>query len=177
VAGVSLALAACGGGGGTERNASQTQAVTTASPTSSSDPLEGEWRAEFTCQQTVRAIERRLPATQVGSLKEFLGTWWQVEPKKNDPCHSATGLVAVMARFADGNLALCDAETGDCEVSATYELLDDHSISVNDEEGNLCTECPVTWKFEINGDELTFHVSPDLFVIGTWEAAPWIRAS
>ena len=181
VAVVSLALAACGGDSGTDLNAEPTQAVTAASPSSPSDPLEGEWRAEFTCQESVRAIERRLSAKeiseQVGSLTRVLGASWQVKPKNDDPCHGASGMVAVLARFADGNLALCDGETGACEVSATYELVGDNSISVNDEEGNLCGPCPVTWKFEITGDEMTFHVSPDAFVISTWEATPWVRES
>lgn len=75
---------------------------------------------------------------------------------------------------------MCDAETLQCEVNATYELLDKHSIRVDDQEGNLCDSklgCPIRWEFERTGDELRFQVSPDAFVLGAWEASPWIRES
>lgn len=178
---VSLALVACGGDNGQSAEPpSQAPAAATSPPASQADSLEGEWRSEFTCQESVRAIERRLSAKQiheqVGSLKPVLGEFWQVEPTKGDPCHGASGTAAVLARFAEGNLALCNPETGQCEVNATYELVDDHTISVDDPEGNLCP-CPARWRFEIADDELTFRVSPDAHVVSTWEAAPWVRAS
>ena len=31
--------------------------------------------------------------------------------------------------------------------------------------------------FEIAGDEVTFRVEPDIFIIATWEAAPFHRVS
>jgi hypothetical protein len=180
-AAVSLVLAACGGSGGTTgEDTSQTPAATT-EPAGQAGPLEGVWSTEFTCQDSVRAIESRLSAKQIeeqaGSLSVVLGAQgWQVTPTKDDPCHGATGSVALLARFADGNLALGDAKTGTYEVSATYELIDDHSISVNDPSENLCP-CPGEWGFEIEGDQLTFHVEPDPWMVGAWEAAPWVRES
>ena len=192
-AATSLVLAACGRGGGTSgQGASQAPTTTaapaaaaaTSPPTSSADPLKGAWRTEFTCQDSVRAIQRRLSAKQihqqVGSWKSFLREFqgWVAEPTKNDPCHGATGTVAVLARFAQGDLALLNAKTGELGASARYELAGDHSIRVNDKEGNLCDPaggCPVTWEFKVSGDKLTFHVSADAYVVGTWEAAPWVR--
>ena len=56
-AAMSMVLAACGGGGGTtEEDAPRTPAVTT-EPTGQVDPIEGEWRADFTCKESLRAIE------------------------------------------------------------------------------------------------------------------------
>jgi hypothetical protein len=185
---LSLVLAACGGGGDTTGQAASPTPATKAatSPTTSADPLEGDWRTEFTCQDSLRAIRSRLSEEeileQVGSWKEFMGGWGG-EPTDDDPCNEAAGTHAFVARFADGNLALCDATTGGCDVHATYELVSDHSISLNDPEGNLCegtkppTGCPVTWKFDISGEELTFHLPPDAFTIGLWEAASWTRES
>lgn len=179
----SLALAACGGGSATQQRASKPPTETSEKSPRSSDPLEGEWRTEFTCRESVEAIERRLSAKQihkqVGTWKAFLEVWG-AKPTKKDPCHRATGTTALLARFADGNLALCDAETLQCEVNATYELVDKQSIMVDDQEGNLCDAklgCPIKWKFKLAGDKLTFRVSPDAFVLGTWESAPWVRAS
>jgi hypothetical protein len=179
VAAASVALAACGGSDGTEQRASEPQTATTEKPSGSSDPLEGEWRTEFTCRESVDAIQRRLSPRQihqqVGTWKAFLEVW-EAKPTRKDPCHQASVTTALLARFADGNLSLCDAETLQCDVSATYELVGKHSIKVDDQEGNLCeSNCPVRWEFETTGDELRLHVSPDAFVIGAWEASPWIR--
>lgn len=192
VAAMSVVAAACGGGGRTtEQGASQAPAstqpattpppATTPAPTSSADPLQGEWRTEFGCEQSVEAIQRRLTQKQV---LEQIGTWkgflevWGGKPTKDDLCHGASGKVAFVARFLEGSLALCD-ETGECEVNATYELVGDGAIRLNDPQGNLCTGagCETTWRFKISGQTLTFHVQRDAYVLGLWEAAPWTRES
>lgn len=184
---VSLVLSACGEGGGTTGQIASPPLATSApasSPTTSADPLDGDWRIEFTCQASLQAIRARLSEKeileQVGSWKAFMGGWGG-KPTDGDPCRGATGTAAFVARFADGDLALCDAKTGGCDVHASYELVDDHSIRVNDPDGNLCegtkppTACPVTWRFEITSEELTFHLPPDAFSIGLWEAGSWTR--
>jgi hypothetical protein len=174
-----LAFAACGNDGSNGEAASESPTSTaTQAATDSSDPLEGEWRTEFTCRDSVAAIQRRLSPQQIqrqiGGWKEFLAVWG-AKPTSEDPCHRATGTTALLARFTDGNLALCDAKTLQCEVNATYELVHENSIKVDDPEGNLCSHCPVEWEFELSGDELRFRVSPDAFVLSAWEASPWIR--
>jgi hypothetical protein len=185
VAAISLVVAACGGGGrATDQGASQAPATTQAAPpaTTSADPLEGDWRNESTCQDSLQALRRRLSDKEVLESKYVHG-WkdllspWGGEPTNDDPCHGATGTRAFVARFSDGNLALCDAQTGGCEVHATYKPVGDHSFVVEDPSENLCP-CPATWEFEIVGDRLTIHVEPaDPFTVSTWEAAPWIRES
>jgi hypothetical protein len=179
MAAISLVLAACGGGGGTTGEAASPTGVATTEPTSQADPLEGEWRAEYTCQDSLRAIKSHLSAKQireqVGSLGSFMEGGWGGEPTKDDPCHGVTGTKETLIRFADGNLGLVDVDTGE-GVQAIYELVDDHTIIVNDPSDNLCP-CPGTWEFEIAGDQVTFHVEPDIYIIGTWEAAPFHRAN
>jgi hypothetical protein len=182
---VSLVLAACGGGGGTTGQvASSAPATPQAAPnppaTTSADPLQGDWRNESTCQDSLRALRRRLSDKEVLKNKYVHG-WkdvlspWGGEPTNDDPCHGATGTRAFVARFADGNLTLCDAQTGGCDVHATYKLVGDHSFTINDPSDNLCP-CPATWDFEMVGDRLTIHVEPaDPFTVSTWEAAPWTR--
>jgi hypothetical protein len=187
-AAIAVVLAACGGGGVTTGQAASQAPATGApatSPTTSADPLEGEWRNESTCQDALRALRRRLSDKEVLENKGVHG-WkdllfpWGGEPTNDDPCHGATGTRAFVARFADGNLALCDAQTGGCDVNAaTYELIGDHSFTINsDPSDNLCP-CPTKpWLYEISGDRLTIHVEPaDPFGVSTWEAAPWIRES
>jgi hypothetical protein len=183
VAVLALALAACGGGSGNGgEQALQTPATTTSPPAAHGDPLEGEWRAEFTCRESVQAVERRLSAKQMGTswkdvLRGFGGKWSNVEPTKDDPCHGAPGTVALLARFADGNLALLNAESGELGAQARYELVGDHAIRVDESEDALCGPCPARWTFEIAGDELTFRVQPGAHIVSTWEAAPWVRVS
>jgi hypothetical protein len=180
----SLMLAACGGGGGTSaEQASQAPAATTSPAAGQADPLRGEWRAEVSCQESVRAVQRRLSAKQMREqgtnwkdvLRGFGGKWSGVEPTKDDPCHGAPGTMALLARFAEGNLALLNAESGELGAQARYELVDEHTISVDESEDALCAPCPVRWTFEIAGDELTFRVQPGAHVLSAWEAAPWIR--
>ena len=181
---VSLLLAACGGGSGTSaEQASQAPAATTSPAAGQADPREGEWRTEVSCQASVRAVQRRLSAKQMREqgtswkdvLRGFGGKWLGVEPTRDDPCHGAPGTMALLARFAEGNLALVNAESGELGAQARYELVDDHTISLDESEDALCAPCPVRWTFEIAGDELTFRVQPGAHVLTTWEAAPWIR--
>jgi hypothetical protein len=150
------------------------------SPTEALDPLEGEWRTEFTCRESVQAIQRRLSESEI---REQIGPWddyvaaWNAEPTEADPCRGASATsLSKIARFLDGNLALCDGDTGACDVHATYEL-SDGSITIEDPEDNLCP-CPATWRFRIVGERATFRVvgsNAYAGVIGTWEAAPWTR--
>jgi hypothetical protein len=152
----------------------------TPSAQAADDPLEGEWRTEFTCRESVGAIQRRLSESeirkQIGSWDDFLAVW-NAEPSAGDPCHGADATsLSLIARFLDGNLALCDGDTGACDVHATYEL-GDGSITIEDPEDNLCP-CPATWRFRIVGERATFRVvgsNAYAGVIGTWEAAPWTR--
>jgi hypothetical protein len=178
----SLLLAACAGGSRTSaEQAPQAPAATTSPAAGQADPLEGEWRTEVSCQASVRAVQRRLSAKQMREqgtnwkdvLRGFGGKWSGVEPTRDDPCHGAPGTMALLARFSEGNLALLNAESRELGAQARYELVDDHTISVNGED--LCVPCPARWRFEIAGDELTFRVQPGAHVLSAWEAAPWIR--
>jgi hypothetical protein len=90
-AAISLVLAACGGGDGTtEAAGSPTAAAATTEPGSQDDPLEGEWRAEYTCEDSVRAIQSHLSPKQInqqgGSLESIMGEWGG-QATKDDPCN------------------------------------------------------------------------------------------
>jgi hypothetical protein len=183
---VSLVLAACGGGDGTtEAAGSPTAAVATDAPVSDIDPLEGEWRAEYTCEDSLRAIERSgLSPNQIrvqllrdvccptGGLHSFMGVFWGGKPTKDDPCRGVTKSRSLVVRFEDGTLKMPDPDV----VGVEYELLDDHTIGVTDPSDNVCppdVEC--RWEFEVTGDELTFDVGENIGGIMTWESAPFRR--
>lgn len=185
-AAMSLVLGACGGGGGTtEAGAPRSPAAATSEPGSQVDPLEGEWRAEYTCEDSLRAIERsglspnqirvqilRDPCCPTGSLHSFMGGFWGGKPTKNDPCRGATKNRSFVVRFEEGTLELADPDV----VGVEYELLDDHTIGVTDPSDNVCppgVEC--RWEFELTGAELTFDVGENIYGIMFWESAPFRR--
>jgi hypothetical protein len=182
---ISLVLGACGGNGGTTgEGASRTPAATT-EPAGQVDPLEGEWRTEYTCEDSLRAIKRSgLSPNQIrvqvirdsccptGSLHSFIGGIWGGKPTKNDPCRGATKNRSFVVRFEEGTLELPDPDV----FGVKYELLDDHTISVTDPSDNVCApgaEC--RWAFELTGDELTFDVGENIGGIMFWESAPFQR--
>jgi hypothetical protein len=185
-AAMSLVLAACGGGDGTtEAGGSPTAAAATNEPGSQVDPLEGEWRPEYTCKDSLRAIESSgLSPSQIhvqlardaccptGSLHSFMAAWWGGTPTKSDPCRGATKSRSFVVRFEEGVLEMPDPDV----VGVEYELLDDHTISVTDPSDNVCppgVEC--RWGFERTGEELTFDVGENIYGIMFWESAPFQR--
>lgn len=185
-AAMSLTLVACGGDDGTtEAAGSPPAAVATNEPGSQDDPLQGEWRAEFTCEDSLRAIEGsglspdqirvqvlRDSCCPTGSLHSFMGGWFGGRPTKDDPCRGATKSRSIEVRFEDGTLELGDPDV----VGVEYELLDDHTIGVTDPSDNVCppgVEC--RWEFELTGDQLAFDVGEDIGGIMTWESAPFRR--
>ena len=185
-AAMSLVLAACGGGDGTtEAAGSPTAAAATDEPGSQVDPLEGEWRAEYTCEDSLRAIERSgLSPNEIrvgvlsdsccptGTLHSFMGASYGGKPTKDDPCRGATRSRSATLRFEEGSLEMPDPDVFGVE----YELLDDHTISVTDPSENVCppgVEC--IWEFEITGDELTFHGGDGIHAVMFRESAPFQR--
>jgi hypothetical protein len=154
-------------------------ATTSPAPVASSstagepDPLSGEWRTSYTCEESVKAVVRRVGSNWQGWKPDMHGG----QPTKDDPCRGAHLDVELLARFSDGVMALCQ-QTGVCEVHATYEYPDASTVRIDDLEGNLCepgNTCPIDWTFEISGDRLTFQVGPDAWTIAAWETAPWTR--
>jgi hypothetical protein len=183
---MSLVLSACGGGDGTPGAAgSPTAAPATDEPGSQVDPLEGEWRAEFTCEDALRAIERSdLSPNQIrvdvlrdtccptGSLHSFMGAFFGGRPTKGDPCRGATRNGSMTFRFEDGTIEVPDPDV----FGVAYELLDDHTISVTDPSDNVCpSDLECIWEFEITGDELTFDGGDNLGRVITQESAPFQR--
>jgi hypothetical protein len=137
---MSLVLAACGGGDGTtEAAGSPTAAAATTEPADQADPLEGEWGAEYTCKDSVRAIQSHLSPKQInqqgGSLESIMGEWGG-QPTEHDPCNGVHRSPKVVARFAAGNLGLFNTRTGELMADAQYEFVDDHSFRVG--AGALC---------------------------------------
>lgn len=169
-------MVGCSSSGEPESAAPEPGETATTTPTAteggSPDPLAGEWRTSFTCQDAVRAVERRLGSHWKG--------WEPENAAPGEPCSGEAGVThELLARFSDGLMALCQP-TGLCDVHATYAYPEASVLRIDDTEGNLCEPgktCPIDWTFEISGNQLRFRVAEDPWTISTWEAAPWIRSS
>ncbi len=127
--------------------------------TASTDPLEGEWHQTFTCQDAVHAVRRGVKPAVVASNE------WD--------CESA-GTQLRIARFRDGRVILLDPPSHEVGLIAGYELVDDHTFTLNDGGESI----PDTYRFEyrIESDRLIVDVlEQDPFFVGAWESAPFVR--
>jgi hypothetical protein len=164
-AAICVAAAACGGG---DESAEDLPDSASASPSQTTavaaDPLEGDWRAEFTCRQAKAAVLRVMDAAEVSQ------TGWESECSPRDR-------FARVARFKDGVLVLCDEADNACDVQASYEVVGADQVHVTDPEGNLCdgAGCQVDWTFHPDGDTMTFETQDDPWVLSTWQVVPFQR--
>jgi hypothetical protein len=167
-AAMSLVLAACGGSDGTtEAAGSPTAAAATDEPGSQVDPLEGEWRAEITCQEMVASLER---VGEGAAAPELLESEWGVHPRpsRKDPCANVDLTLEEVVRFADGSqLLFINGELGD---ENSYTIVGDTFILEENEQH---------FRFQIEGDRLTVdYVEHEILpYVYNWEAAPFERVS
>jgi hypothetical protein len=168
VAAMSLVLAACGGGDeATEAAGSPPAAAATDAPGSQVDPLEGEWRTEFTCQEMLASLERVDAEDMAPGLLE--GDWGvQPRPSRKDPCANVDFTMEIVVRFAGGSQALF--ANGEIQDENTYTIADDtFTLSGSDRP----------FRFQIQGDRLTVDLPPATHAgyVVAWETAPFERVS
>jgi hypothetical protein len=170
----SLVLAACGESGGRIGEEASPTAAATTEPASRADPLEGEWRQEFACEDAVRAVEQAdvKPAQFNQWLAEmpilYGGTW---DPSVDRPCAGAPRSFDRLARFEEGNLTLFEGSPMEIGAETTYEIVDDHTFTAN-------IDGLRTFEFQIEGARLMVDVLEDgPWLIATWEATPFERVN
>jgi hypothetical protein len=167
-AAMSLMIAACGGGDGTtEAAGSPTAAAATDQPASQADPLEGEWRTDFTCQEMLASLERVDAEDMAPGLLE--GDWGvQPRPSRKDPCANVDFTMEIVVRFAGGSQVLF--ANGEIQDENTYIIADDtFTLSGND----------LPFRFQVENDRLTVDVPPETHAgyVVAWETAPFERVS
>jgi hypothetical protein len=151
------------------------------------DPLVGEWRADFTCQEAVQAVMRANP--KPANFEQFAASipdWWggPHQSPVGDPCRNAPpGKFEWIARFQDGHMLIFGPPEQALGLDATYELVDDHTFTASDGGQNIpgdgvCACSAYTFGFKIQGNHVTFDVKEnDAFFIAAWEGAPFIRTN
>jgi hypothetical protein len=177
VIGLALLAAACGQEDSTApAGATSTPVVPSTSASQVVDPLKGQWRQEFTCQDVVRTLQR---AGFEEVAPEFLQT---IEGAARPPssahlCAGAPSKFTRIARFQDGRLVLFEGPPPQqAGLDASYEIVDDHTFTASDAGQNI--NGTYTFNYRINGDRLTVDVlQDDAFFIAAWEAVPFYRAS
>jgi hypothetical protein len=175
--GLALLAAACGqNDSASPAGAASNPAAPSTSAPPVADPLKGQWRQEFTCQDVVRTLQR---AGFEEVAPEFLQT---IEGAARPPssahlCAGAPSKFTRIARFQDGRLVLFEGPPPQqAGLDASYEIVDDHTFTASDAGQNI--NGTYTFNYRINGDRLTVDIlQDDAFFIAAWEAVPFYRAS
>jgi len=173
--GLALLTAGCGQKDSTAPTGARSNsaaAATSGSPVA--DPLEGQWRQEFTCHDVVRTLQW---AGFEEVAPEFLQT---IEGAAQPPssahlCAGAPSKFTRIARFQDGRLVLFEGPPPQqAGLEARYQVVDDHTFTASDGGQNI--NGTYTFNYRIDGDRLTVDVvQNDAFFIAAWEAVPFYR--
>jgi hypothetical protein len=198
------------GGDDASHRSSSSSAVITAQPPA--DPLEGDWHQTFTCEENVGTFQRNVSELKLRErrqLAELKGNddtsvhtllleytrefaWG---PNAVGPIHGALTEAQISPkvicetapkrerdiRFLQGSLVVRESD-GSTEGPAAYELVGDHTFTVNDGGVNFgcCPARPTdTFSFRIDGDTLTITMigQDDPWGGTPLEEAPWHRVN
>ena len=108
------------------------------------DPLVGVWRQDYSCEQSVRTFHRLTYAHGVDGrarytryVRDFAwGTKGATELTPEALCNGAPDRYLLM-KVADGRLTLFDGPNHEADLQASFELMNDHTFTLNDGDQNL----------------------------------------
>ncbi len=186
VAALVLVSTACSRGPATQLGAA-TGGVTSAAvaPAASTDPLEGDWRQQFACEDVIQTLRAQAkPAWFDKSIADIIrGMEGAKEPPPpSDLCVGAPAAFERIIRFRDGRVVFFDPPrlSGD-GLNAIYELRGDHTFVVTDTQGNISGlrgDGVLTCTFRFEGDQLIIHErSRDPWDLSGFQAGPLVRIS
>jgi hypothetical protein len=165
---LTLMLAGCGLDDAPKTAAANADTSPAKSADEASDPLEGEWHRQVTCQEVVDALERGGVSKAVpGNLQDMFGL--DQRPSQTNPCAGVDGTADHALRFERGHFGLFAG--GELGWEASYEYIDENTFVTGPPD-------VFTFDFSIEGDKLyTQIVKPvkEAPYIATWESAPWER--
>jgi hypothetical protein len=141
------------------------------------------WRQDYSCEQSVRTFHRltyQHGADGRARYKRFVrdfawGTKGATEVTPKALCNGAPDRYLLM-KVANGRLTFFDGPNHEADLQASFELVNDHTFTLNDGDQNLGgTEA---FTFRIEGDRLTVHTLDEDEWSGTaFEQAPFVRVS
>ena len=141
------------------------------------------WRQDYSCEQSVRTFHRLTYAHGVDGRARYARyvrdfAWGTKGAKELTPkalCNGAPDRYLLM-KVADGRLTFFDGPNHEADLQASFELVNDHTFTLNDGDQNLGgTE---TFTFRIEGDRLIVHnLGEDEWSGTAFEQAPFVRVS
>lgn len=152
-----------------------TRSWTAVDPGPAPDALQGDWTANYSCEEIVAAVARAKPPP------EFLDEWrrFYVEllssPDEDDPCAGSPPSLSTTFRFTGERLLIFDGRPEGFD--GRYEL-DGDVLTIRDPRtGNIQGEYQVRVAFgdDVLRFELLGDAAADPFFTGAWETAPFVR--
>jgi hypothetical protein len=185
--GLVLLAAACGSGAESspDGSPSTSDGPTADSSSGSFEPLDGVWRQDYSCEQSVRTFHRltyQHGAEGHTRYKRYVvhdGFAWgrkgATELTPEALCRGAHDRYLLM-KVGDGRLTFFDGPAHEADLQASIVILSDHTFTLNDGDQNLGgTEA---FSYRIRGDRLTVHALGDDEWSGTaFERAAFVRVS
>ena len=187
IIGLVLLAAACGNGAESSPVGSPSTSDGPTADTSSGsvEPLDGVWRQDYSCEQSVRTFHRLTyehGAEGRARYKRFVvhdGFAWgkkgATELTPEALCKGAPDRYLLM-KIADGRLTFFDGPFHQADLQASIVVVDDHTFTLNDGGQNL--DGTEAFIFRITGDRLTVHtLGKDEWSGTTFEEAAFFRVS
>ncbi len=141
-----------------------------------SDRLEGDWTATFSCRRMVRTVRAApVPPSDVefwaGAIATELGS-----DDPSDPCASTGEPMTFTLRFSNGHLWIFDGGDMTEGLDGDYDLLEGRILRFGDR-----IDGPFRARFDIDGNRVTFDLigrgGSEAFFVATWESAPFVKHS
>jgi hypothetical protein len=146
-----------------------------------SDPLEGDWTATFSCERMVRTVriapvspaDRDFWAVNVSGLRAPP----EDAPKEPpDPCATLPEDISFTIRFSNGRLWVFDGGKLVEGFDGRYELPGPRVLEFGDR-----VDGPFRARFDIDGDRIRFDLlgrgGRQPFFVAAWESAPFVKRS
>jgi hypothetical protein len=144
-----------------------------------SDPLEGDWIATFSCERMVRAVRRAPVAAEVEAFWTAAVADQFGSNDLTDPCQAVSEPLTWMFRFADGRLQIFDPPDLQEGFDGSYLIRGDVMTISDGSDRNIEGRYEVAIRTQ--GDRVSFDLlgrgASDAFFVATWESAPFVRTS
>ncbi|MDP9301428.1 MAG: hypothetical protein M3P43_11125 [Actinomycetota bacterium] len=154
-------------------------------PAAPTDPLEGDWRQVFMCEDVIQTLQAHAkPAWFDKWIADIIRGMEGAKdpPPQSDLCAGAPATFERIIRFRGGRVVFFDPRLlqGD-GLNAIYELRGDHTFVVTDTQGNISGlrgDGVLRCTFRFQGDQLTIHErSRDPWDLSGFQAGPLVRIS
>jgi hypothetical protein len=145
----------------------------TAAVEETSERLEGDWTATFSCERMVRTVRAAAtPGREAFWARTMATELGSADP--TDPCAAGPTPMRFTLRFSNGHVWVFDGQHYTEGFDGDYEQLSRNVVRFGDS-----IDGPFRARFRIEGDRVTFDLigrgGSQPFFVGTWESAPFVK--